>query len=108
MKKSIFFTLILFSFFACKKQFDAKDIPKCVQEKIEEHKKESYNAEILTTINKGERVFWFRDDFADSGENIINDKCEVVCIVDFYGVQTLKFSNCPCKKIEDWEIIWKR
>jgi hypothetical protein len=107
MKKILFFALLFVAFSSCKEQFCISDAPDCVQEKIEAHKKLPYATTILTIVSKGERVYWFQDEYIDGGEDIINDKCEVVCIVDCECLIDIS-KNCPSADIKDWEIVWKK
>ena len=107
MKKIIFFALLLVAFSSCKDRFSINDAPDCLQEKIEAHKKRSYATNILTVVSNGERVYWFQDEYIDSGEDIINEKCEIICITDC-ECEPSPAHHCPDFNTLKWEIVWKK
>ncbi len=108
MKKTTFFVLLFVAFSSCKEQFCINDASDCVQEKIEEFEKLPRATGIFTIISNGERVYWFQDEYIDGGEDIINEKCEVVCVTDCECAFTKPFTNCPDFDQTKWEIIWKK
>jgi hypothetical protein len=76
----ITFSLLLLSFFACK-QTDPPE-PTCIDAKLEEFKESPFSAKIIKIDKPGGALYWLVDSVFDAGEEILNEQCEVVCVVD--------------------------
>ncbi len=101
---------IVLANFACKKEKDySEPLPDCINEKVEQFKKNSESIGVFTIVNDSERVYWFKvSDYAheyDACDFIYNENCEVVC--GFGGLCPQTMINCPELDNPDWETIWE-
>lgn len=80
---SILITLSILCIGACKKQDCSEEqVSDCLQTKFEEFKQISYAHSIIKITRPDGTLYWFVDSFADGGEDVLNEDCEVVCIAD--------------------------
>jgi hypothetical protein len=107
MKKVTFFALLCVAFSSCKEHFSATITPNCVEDKIESFKKLPYAMSIVSGISHGEKIFWFKDKYIDGGEDIINEKCEIICITDC-ECEPNPTHRCPDFDKVKWETIWQK
>lgn len=85
MKHFIFFALLFvsFSFSNCKKcDQPQQGIPACIQAKIDAFKQLSYAESVIKISNPDGDLYWFVNEYADGGEEVLNEDCELVCTAD--------------------------
>ncbi len=81
--KSVLFTLTIFLAIAAKKCNKSKEnLPACVQERIEEIKKQppwNPRAEVYEYEYNGSRVYYISSDCCDNYNTVIDNNCNYLC-----------------------------
>ena len=111
--KSVLFTLVIFLTIAaqkCKKETDAL-IPVCIQEKIDQIKKEPrWNppAEVYEYSYNGKMVFYFTSNCCDQFNIVYDEKCNYICAPDggISGKGDMKCSDFA-KNATKVKLVWK-
>ena len=110
--KSFLFTLVIFLTIAAKKcGRQNESIPACIQQKIDQIKKEpKWNppAEVHEYIYEGKGVFYFSSNCCDQYNVVYDENCNYVCAPS--GGYTGKGDNkCPDfnDKAKEVRLIWK-
>lgn len=83
MKKITLFTCLTIFLLAtaCKKKTETV-YSNCLEEKMEAFKNEESTQRIVKITKPDGNLYWFVDGYIDTGEEIVNEDCEVVCITD--------------------------
>ena len=102
---SIFIITSLFLLNACHQdKLECDDL----DNKIDEFKQEPLAESIVKIFKPGETLYWFIDSINDSGEEVWNEDCEVVCIADCYcGPGSIPFCDETYLDFPR-EIFWER
>ncbi len=104
---TIALSLSLLCFFGCKKSEEL--VPDCLEAKIEEFKQLPWAASIVKINKPGETLYWLIDSFADAGESVLNEACEVVCITDIDCVCSEDVVFCDETHLNfPQEVIWEK
>jgi hypothetical protein len=111
--KSVLFTLVIFLTIAaekCKKDSE-KEIPTCIQQKIDEIKKQSkWNppAEVYEYRYNGRRVYYFTSNCCDQYNVVYDDKCNQICAPSggINGKGDMKCGDFN-EKAEKVRLVWK-
>jgi hypothetical protein len=80
--KSFFFTMVIFLTIAAEKCQKENSIPVCIQQKIDQIKKEpKWNppAEVHEYSYNGKRVFYFSSNCCDQYNEVYDENCNYVC-----------------------------
>lgn len=96
----------------CKKEKAVESIvtlPECVQEKIEAFKKAPESARILKILKPNDPLIWMVDSLIDTGENVWNLNCELVCIADCECGSWTQPMLCDSSFLDfPKEVIWQK
>jgi hypothetical protein len=85
MLKCSFYTLASLLLLVFQRDGCGDAVPKCVQEKIEQIKKEpprSVPAEVHEYVYNGKRVFYFNSDCCDQFNLLYDEHCNYICAPD--------------------------
>lgn len=111
--KSLLFTLVIFLTIAAKKckRENGNLIPVCIQQKIEQIKKEpKWNppAEVHEYQYKGQRVFYFSSNCCDQYNILYDENCNVIC-APVGGITGKGDNKCADFKetAKETRLIWK-
>jgi hypothetical protein len=111
--KSVLFTLVIFLTIAaqkCKKE-RGDNIPSCIQQKIEEIKKQpKWNppAEVYEYRYNGMRVFYFTSNCCDQYNAVYDENCNYLCAPSG-GITGKGDGKCNdfIEKAEKLRLVWK-
>jgi hypothetical protein len=109
--KSYLFTLVIFLTIAAEKCKKENNIPNCIQQKIDQIKKEpKWNppAEVHEYSYNGKRVFYFSSNCCDQYNVVYDENCNVICAPSggFTGKGDNKCADFNDKATEV-RLIWK-
>jgi len=114
MKHTLPFLLFILSLCLsfCKKQ-DCTPVPKetstCLQAKLDEFK-QTLGAEAIVKILRPQGpLYWLVNFSIDSGENVLDENCEVVCITDCECIINSPLYDCTGAELDfPRETIWHK
>ncbi len=110
MKSIVIYGLILATFGTCRKE-NKSDIPSCVQNRIEQIKKEPrWNppAEVNEYMYNGKKVYLFTADCCDQFISLVDASCNTICAPSG-GITGTGDGKCPDfdEKAKHIRLIWK-
>jgi hypothetical protein len=110
--KSLLFTLVIFGVIAAHKCTKEKEsIPSCIQQKINEIKKQPrWNppAEVYEYRYQGKKVYYVTSDCCDNFNTVYDENCNYLCAPDG-GITGKGDRKCAdfTEKAERVKLIWK-
>src|SRR3954465_13312417 len=110
--KSLLFTLVIFGVIVAHKCTKEKDsIPACIQQKINDIKKEPrWNppAEVYEYRYQGKKVYYFTSNCCDNFNTVYDENCNYLCAPDG-GITGKGDRKCAdfTEKAERVKLIWK-
>jgi hypothetical protein len=109
--KSFFFTIVIFLTIAAEKCQKENSIPVCIQQKIDQIKKEpKWNppAEVHEYSYNGKRVFYFSSNCCDQYNEVYDENCNYVCAPSggYTGKGDMKCADFK-ENAKEIRLIWK-